>query len=116
MPHIVLETTSDLSENGQIPDILEALVERLCSLPTMKSSAVKAYHSLRPNWHMGAGAPPGFAHCTVCILTGRSLALRETISIEMYDELRLQFAQSLESEEVALSLEVREMEKETYRN
>ncbi len=31
MPHILLETTADLTENAVIPDILEALVMKLSS-------------------------------------------------------------------------------------
>jgi 5-carboxymethyl-2-hydroxymuconate isomerase len=114
MPHIILETTADLPENGQIPDILEGLVTRLSTMETVQSASVKAYHHLRSNWVMGAGAPPGFAHCTVAILTGRPLELRQRIAQEMYEELRSHFTMSLENEEVSITLELREMEKETY--
>jgi 5-carboxymethyl-2-hydroxymuconate isomerase len=115
MPQIHLETTSDLPENGSIPDILEALVARLSSFETVDSAAVKAYHTLRSNWAMGEGAPAGFAHCTVGILTGRPMELRQQISDAMYEEMRTHFAMSLENQEVSLTLELREMERETYR-
>ncbi len=115
MPHLVLETTADLPENGAIPDILEALVARLSTFETVASSSVKAYHTLRANWTMGAGAPPGFAHLTVAIMSGRPLELRQSIADGMYDELRGHFAMSLAAEEVQLTLEVREMDRDTYR-
>ena len=114
MPHIILETTADLFENANIPDILEALVVRLCSFDTVNPRAVKAYHTLRSNWHMGEGAPPGFAHCTVGILGGRPLELRKSISAGMFEELRTQFATSIESNEVSLTLEIREFDADTY--
>lgn len=115
MPHIHLETTADLFENANIPDILEALVSRLCGFETIDSKAVKAYHLLRSNWHVGAGAPLGFAHCTVAILSGRPMELRKSIAEGMYAELKSHFSMSLESGEVAITLEVREMDRETYR-
>ena len=114
MPHIHLETTADLPENANIPDILEALVERLCKFETIDPASVKAYHLLRSNWHMGKGAPAGFAHCTVAIMSGRSLDLRKKIAEGMYAELRSHLAMSLDNNEVAMTLEVREMERETY--
>lgn len=115
MPHIHLETTADLPENAHIPDILEALVAKLCGYETIQASSVKAYHTLRSNWHMGEGAPAGFAHCTVALVTGRPLELRQTISEGMYAELKSHFEMSLENQEVGITLELREMEKETYR-
>ncbi len=115
MPHIILETTADLPENANVPDILDALVARLSSLESVDSKAVKAYHNLRSVWAMGDGAPPGFAHCTVAVMSGRSEELRSKISDEMYAVLREHFAQSLELQEVGLTLELREMNKATYR-
>jgi 5-carboxymethyl-2-hydroxymuconate isomerase len=115
MPHIILETTSDLPENANVPDILEALVAKLSSIETIDAKSIKAYHTLRMVWSMGEGAPSGFAHCTVAIVTGREEALRKKISDEMYAVLRQEFAQSLEHGEVGITLELREMNKDTYR-
>jgi len=115
MPHIHLETTADLPENANIPDILEALVSKLSSFDTVASESVKAYHLLRSNWAMGAGAPPGFAHCTVAILAGRDCDLRKRIADGMYEELKSHFEMSLDNQEVSITLEVREMDRDTYR-
>jgi 5-carboxymethyl-2-hydroxymuconate isomerase len=115
MPHIHLETTADLPENANIPDILEALAGKLSEFETIDSKSVKAYHLLRPNWCMGEGAPPGFAHCSVAILSGRSVELRSRIADAMFDLLKEHMAMSLSNNEVAITLEVREMERETYR-
>ena len=114
MPHIILETTADLFENANIPDILEGLVNRLSSFETIDSKSVKAYHTLRSNWHMGEGAPAGFAHCTVGLMSGRPLELRQKISEGMYEEMRSHFTMSLENNEAALTLELREFDAATY--
>src|SRR3954464_13853836 len=99
MPHIVLETTADLFENANIPDILEALVMKLSGYDTIDSKGVKAYKTLRSNWCMGEGAPGGFAHCTVGILAGRPLDLKQSIAKGMYEEMRSHFAMSMENNE-----------------
>jgi 5-carboxymethyl-2-hydroxymuconate isomerase len=114
MPHILLETTADLFENAHIPDILEALVQKLCGFESIDSKAVKAYHTLRSNWCVGAGAPPGFAHCTVGMIAGRPVELRAKIAKRLYDELRSHFSVSLENQEVSLTLELREFDPDTY--
>lgn len=114
MPHIHLETTADLPENAHIPDILEALVAQLSKYETFQPKSIKAYHSLRSNWHMGEGAPAGFAHCTVAIMGGRPADLRKTIATEMFAEMKSHFQMSLENQEVGLTLELREMDADTY--
>lgn len=115
MPHLHLETTADLPENGAIPDILEALVAKLSEFESITSSAVKAYHTLRVNWAMGEGAAPGFAHLTIAILSGRPIELRKFIADGLWAELQAQFADSVAAGDAQLTLEVREMEPETYR-
>jgi len=114
MPHIHLETTADLHENGAIPDILEALVAELCKYDTIGAPSVKAYHSLRSNWVMGEGAPPGFAHCTVMILAGRPPELKKKIAAGMFEAMKSHFDMSMENNEISLTLEIRDMDKDTY--
>ena len=115
MPHIHLQTTADLPENTDIADILEALVKALCEVETVSPPAVKAYHSLRSVWAMGEGAPPGFASLTVSILAGRPEELRIKMADHMYAALQKAFDQSRQANEVSLTLEIREMDKPTYR-
>jgi len=114
VPHIVLETTADLPENADVPDILEALVATLAAQETIDPKSLKAYHDLRSNWTMGEGAPEGFAHCTIMLLTGRPPELRKAIAIAAMATLKERFAASLEANEVSLTLEVREMDAATY--
>ena len=114
MPHIHLETTSDLEENAKLPDILEALTLALANQETMSSKAIKSFHTLRSVWFMGEGAPAGFAHCEVAILEGRPLELRQKIATSLMAVMREHFAESLEAGLVGVTLELREMDKETY--
>jgi 5-carboxymethyl-2-hydroxymuconate isomerase len=114
MPHIHLETTADLEENANVPDILEALTVALGAQETMNSKAVKAYHSLRSIWFVGEGGPAGFAHCEVAILEGRSPELRQKIATALMEVLRDQFACSIQDGLATVTLEMREMEAATY--
>lgn len=115
MPHIILETTSDVVENPDTVDILQRLVDKLSTFETVNSAAVKGYHSLRHTWIIGEGGPNGFVHCEVAILTGRPESLKKEIADGMYAELLECFHQSRDSGEAGITLELREMEKETYR-
>lgn len=115
MPHIHLYTSADLVENVDIPDILRALVEELSSHETIDAATIKAYHSLFHTWAMGDGAPAGFVHCAVSLVTGRPHEWRSKVADAMYDRLCALFAGSLDSGEVKPTLEMREMEKSTYR-
>lgn len=114
MPHIRLDTTADLPENADLPEILSDLVDELASHATIESSAIKAYHTLRVNWVMGKGACAGFVHCEVAILAGRPLELRKAIAEGIAAVLRRRFAASRESGDAGLTVEVREMDRETY--
>ena len=114
MPHIHLETTADLPENADVPDILRALVDVLSGQESVAPASVKAYHSLRSNWATGEGSPEGMAHCTVSILAGRSPELRRAIAEAAFEAMKGGFAASLEAQEVAVSLELREMDPATY--
>ncbi len=114
VPHVHLETTADLPENADVPDILEALVVALSNQESVAPASVKATHSLRSVWSVGEGAPDGIAHCTVKVLAGRSPEIRRQIAEAAFAALKIGFAASLEAKEVALSLELREMEAATY--
>jgi 5-carboxymethyl-2-hydroxymuconate isomerase len=114
MPHIHLETTADLPANADVPDILDELVASLSSMESVDSRTVRAYHSLRSNWSMGNGAPAGFAHITVSILAGRTPEWRAAASKAMMQVLRKHLAASLEAKEVLATVEVRDMERDSY--
>ena len=116
MPHIHLETTSDLEENANLPDILEALTRELADQETVSSKAIKSYHTLRSVWVMGEGAPAGFAHCEVGILTGRPLELRKKMAEALSAVLHREFAESISQGLVSVTLELREMDRDTYQH
>ena len=114
MPQIELHTTSDLHENGDVPDILSALIDTVSRFETVEPRSVKAFHALRSVWAIGAGAPPGFVICRISVLEGRSEEWREELAAAILDNLRRSFAYSIEHAEAGISIEVREMRKRGY--
>ena len=115
MPHILLETTANIAENAHVPDILEELIELLCSFETIDPKSVKAYHTLRSVWSMGTGAPHGFAHCCVGVLSGRPIELRTRMSDAFFAKLNELLAESIQQGEAGVTFELREMDRDTYR-
>jgi 5-carboxymethyl-2-hydroxymuconate isomerase len=116
MPHIHLETTADLHENADVPEILEGLIGALVTVESINPATVKAYHTLLKNWHVGEGHAPGFAHVTLEILSGRSSELKAKMADVVFAELQTRFAYSREQEDGKITLEIREMDAATYRS
>lgn len=114
MPHIHLETTPNVLENKNVERILSALVDQLSEFDTIDAKSIKAYYTLREVFQVGAGAKPGFIHCTVQILTGRTDELRRQIAEAMFQHLEVRFQESVAKGIAAITLELREMDRETY--
>lgn len=115
MPQIHLETTPNLEENISVPDILASLTNCLSQFDVIDPAAVKAYHSLRTMWVMGQGAPEGFVQCQVSILTGRSEDVQAKIAEAMMTVLSEAFANSVRDRHTSITVEIREMQRDTFR-
>jgi 5-carboxymethyl-2-hydroxymuconate isomerase len=115
MPHIHLTTTANIVAVEPINKVLKKLVDLLSDFDTIQPEAIKAYHTIREVWEMGAGAKPGFIHCEVALLTGRSQPLRQEIGIAFEKKLTDLFLGAIESDLAKITVEVREMDAETYR-
>jgi 5-carboxymethyl-2-hydroxymuconate isomerase len=115
VPHIHLETTADLIENGDIPELLGSLTAAMAAVESVPSASLKAYHTLHTNWTVGEGHAAGFAHCTLAIMEGRSPEQQETIADVVFAELSRGFERSLASRDVVVTLEIRQIAKATYR-
>jgi len=109
-----LETTADLPENADVPDILEALAAILADQDSVEPRKVRAYHSLRSVWVMGEGGPAGFAHLTGYVARGRSVEWRAGLSKQLAEVLKEHFGGSLTEKGAAVSVEIREIEPESY--
>lgn len=114
MPHIVLETSLNLEGRFSIPEILTSLVKSLSQQPTVNPAAIKAYHRQSLDWVMGAGAPEGFVHCTIELLSGRPPELKAAMSKAFFAILNQEFDSLIKRGECGVTVEVRDMEAESY--
>ncbi len=115
MPHLQLEVTSNLVESEDLKPVLDELARLMGEMESVDPEAVKAYANVRRHWSMGEGATPGFVHLTICVLSGRSLDLRSRMADRLYGSLKNHFSRSLDASLASLTLEVREMDRATYR-
>jgi 5-carboxymethyl-2-hydroxymuconate isomerase len=115
MPHLVLDSVEGLPENERLGDLLETLATTLGSYQTIDPRAVKAYAQIRTLFRTGAGAPPGFVHLEVAVLAGRSVEMRRAMAHGLYNKVKEFFHESLKAGRIGITLEVREMDPETYR-
>lgn len=115
MPHLVLETVEGLPENERLGELLDILAKTMGSYQTIDPRAVKAYAQVRGLFRMGEGAPPGFVHLEVAVLAGRPVEMRRAMAHGLFNKLKEFFHESHEAGRIGITLEVREMDPETYR-
>ncbi|MCW5945400.1 MAG: hypothetical protein KIT74_00020 [Fimbriimonadales bacterium] len=114
MPHIYLEASENLAECVNAQRILQELCSLLAIYETIDSASIKAYFHKREVWVTGEGATPGYVHCQLAILQGRSLEFRQLIVKEFASLLRRAFAQSIGNGLARVTVELREMDPQTY--
>jgi 5-carboxymethyl-2-hydroxymuconate isomerase len=115
MPHIELKTTPNVERSLDVQKLLAELVAKLASFESVSPAAIKAYHVPIETWVMGKGAARGFAHCTVSVLTGRTVELRGRMADALVAVIREALRAEMQAGEASVSLELREMDAETYR-
>lgn len=114
MPRLELVLTSNLKELDNLEDIANHLTETFSACPTVDPAAVKLYITLPQHYQTGVGATPGFIHLTISLLTGRDQKTRKLIGQTMADKLNELFRESLQTKAGAITVEVHEMETETF--
>ena len=115
MPHLQLDVSGLIPETCCLQSALDRLVNEFCRFDTIFPNSVKAYARIADYWSMGEGAPPNFIHLTICVLAGRAPSLLHQISDSLHLCLRQIFHKVLEMEGASVTLEIRQMESETYR-
>jgi len=114
MPHIVLEYTQNLIASVDVPKLLADLHHALAAQPDIdlkriKTRALVIANSVVKDRDHNDGQ---FMHVTVSVLEGRSATLRKQYGQALYDILMA--ARPEKFPDCALTLEVREMNRETY--
>ncbi len=115
MPHLQLEFSSNVAPLIDVEGVLNELVDELAGFDTVESRAIKAYARVCESWAMGSGAKEGFIHLTLCVLDGRDPSLLAQMADGLYHRLRTACHQAWESGKAGLTVEVRQMDRATYR-
>ncbi len=110
MPHIELRASQNLMGKVDGQGLLEKLVARLAEFNTVSPAAIKGYQVDILSHKMGEGAPDSFIHVTASILSGRPVELRR----EMGQALHAIVKEEADKHAAGASVEIREMDKETY--
>lgn len=116
MPHLTLEHSAPLPVPIQTREVLAALHAALASLDLFAIEEIKSRAVEHHLTYVGRGAPEAvFVHLTVAILAGRDPSTRQRIADICFVALQAQFAELLRLHPCDLTVEIREMERETYR-
>lgn len=91
------------------------LAERLAQFDSIESSAVKAYLRVCEHYSANLYGKPAFAHVEIALLTGRSAWLRSQMADALRKIIAEEFSDEVERDEIAITVEVREMDEDTYR-
>lgn len=112
MPHIIVEYSAKLESRVDLPEVLQGLHEALAGQgidkARIKTRGIKLDHAVVGD----KGADGLMAHTTLLLLEGRDVATKQTYGQALHAVVQERIGQSVP--ECKLTLEVRDMEKETY--
>jgi 5-carboxymethyl-2-hydroxymuconate isomerase len=114
MPHIRVELSGSVARPGRFKPFLIDLAQALGEFESIDSAAVKAYLHVSEHFAMNPEGPPGFAHVEVSIMRGRPLDLRLAIAERMRQMIAVEFDEKVAHSEIAITVEIREMDPDTY--
>ncbi len=110
MPHIIVEY-SDNIDDANIPALLRSLHGTLAAQPGVSEERIKTRGIKLQDYVVGTKGPGGkMVHVTLLLLEGRDIPLRKQIGGVLHDVLKKQMS----ADDTALTLEVRDMVKDTY--
>lgn len=117
MPHFVLECSSNVAQPAEPRAFFTKLHTLLAESGPFKLEEIKSRLIRHDDFLVGDGQPErGFAHLSLAILEGRDFTLQTSVGQKLMEFLRAEFApaKSAGGLQIALSLEIREMRRQTY--
>lgn len=114
MPRMYLQVTENVPEIKDAWSHLRTLVAELSEHDSIDPSLVKAFFNEHQSWAMGEGAPSGFVNLKIAMLP-RPADVKKEIADAMFAKLCDLYKSSLDAGKAAVSVEVRDMDPDTYR-
>jgi 5-carboxymethyl-2-hydroxymuconate isomerase len=115
MPHVVLEYSDNVLEQVEFNDFFKKLHSLIIENGPFELKDIKSRAVRRENFYVADGNESnGFIHLTLSILTGRELNLKQALGERILSFLKQEFARSYEGMSCSISVEIRELDRDTY--
>lgn len=115
MPHCVLEYSSNVLDKLDFRCFFKELHTILASSGHIQLDQLKGRAVCHDNYFIGDGAADrAFIYLQISLLDGRDLAVRKSLGEQAFAHLRASFPLSLEKLRCSMTLEMREMSRETH--
>jgi len=116
MPHLTLEITDNVPGPLELPATLNRLNRAIVATGLFEDRDVKGRAVVHSAYAVGVDAPDrGFVALTLEILAGRDREVRSRLADDLMAVLERDFARAAEGGRVGFSVQVREMDRESYR-
>jgi len=115
MPHCILETSDNIIETINKKELLSQINNCLAETDLFNINDIKSRFIVHKDFVIGDGDENrAFVTLNVAILSGRSQETKNMISKKCLELLKLAFAESLKKLKLSLTLQITEMDKESY--
>ena len=115
MPHFILEYSDNILEKLDHKDFFTRLHSLLVKSGPFRLSDIKSRVVSHSRYHVAEGGQSnGFVHLSPSILSGRDLAVRQAVGNRIMAFLRKEFARSFETLNCSITLEIKEIDRDTY--
>jgi 5-carboxymethyl-2-hydroxymuconate isomerase len=115
MPHAILEYSQNVIESVDHHELFARLHELIVSAGPFSIDDIKSRVYRADHFYVADGNPQNtFVHLRIEVLEGRDLAVRQAVGERALALLEEVYAQSLAGLHCQLSVEVREMARDTY--
>jgi 5-carboxymethyl-2-hydroxymuconate isomerase len=115
MPHFILEYSDNILEDVQPEDIFQNLHKLLVDNGPFKISAIKSRTIAHKDFYVADGHKSNaFVHLTLSIFKGRDLNVRQTVGNLLLEFLGKEFARSYQQLRCSITVEIREINTDTY--
>jgi 5-carboxymethyl-2-hydroxymuconate isomerase len=115
MPHCILECSDNIVENVNKKELLLQVNNRLAETGLFNLNDIKSRFVVHEDYFIGDGdVKRAFVTLNVAILSGRSQETRNMISNNCLDFLKSKFIESFKELKFSLTVQISEMDKESY--
>jgi 5-carboxymethyl-2-hydroxymuconate isomerase len=115
MPHIILEYTNNLAEPIDTQVLFSRLHKALVEIGPFDITQIKSRAIKLDHYYIGSGARESvMIHLTVGILNRHNLEKRKLISQRLLEVLQEYFAKTYSERPCDITVDIREIEKETF--